>query len=52
LIQNTKQEYEGTGTVGTKTGSECLVDSVEKSVHEDGEATHSGEDVGQVGTGR
>ena len=52
VTQNTKQEYEGTSYVGTKTGSESLIDSVEKSVHEGGEATHSGEDVGQVSAGR
>jgi hypothetical protein len=52
ITQNTKQKHQGTSNVGTKTGSESLIDSVEKSVHEDGEATHSGEDIGQVGTGR
>lgn len=52
MTQNTKQEYEGSSSVGTKTGSESLIDSVERSVHENGEAAHSDADVGQVGAGR
>jgi hypothetical protein len=52
VTQNTKQEYEGSSSVGTKTGSESLIDSVEKSVHEGGESDRSGVDVGQVSTGR
>ncbi|CAA9962857.1 hypothetical protein PTMSG1_06225 [Pyrenophora teres f. maculata] len=53
VTQNTKQEYEGTSSLGIKTGSESLIDSVEKSVHEgDERGGKSGADVGQVGTGR
>jgi len=53
VTQNTKQEYEGTSSVGTKTASESLIHSVEKSVHEDdGEGGSSRVDIGQVGTGR
>ncbi|KAJ4346791.1 uncharacterized protein N0V89_010723 [Didymosphaeria variabile] len=36
-----QQEEEGEGFVGKKTGSESLIDSVEGSVHERGEAEHS-----------
>ncbi|EDU44099.1 hypothetical protein A1F94_012868 [Pyrenophora tritici-repentis] len=32
ITQNTRQEYEGTGSLGMKTGSESLIDSVERSV--------------------
>ncbi|KAF1834104.1 hypothetical protein BDW02DRAFT_630672 [Decorospora gaudefroyi] len=52
VAQNMKQEYEGSSSVGTKTGSESLIDCVERSVHESGNATHSGDDVGQVSAGR
>ncbi|CAN9134817.1 unnamed protein product [Alternaria alternata] len=52
VTQNTKQEYEGSSSVGQKTGSESLIDSIEKSVHEGGEADRSGVGVGQVSTGR
>jgi hypothetical protein len=38
---NTQQDPKGSSEVGTKTGSESLIDSVESSVHERGEAEHS-----------
>jgi len=38
---NQQTEPKGESSVGTKTGSESLIDSVERSVHEKGEAEHS-----------
>ncbi|USP72840.1 hypothetical protein yc1106_00114 [Curvularia clavata] len=52
VTQNTRQEYEGKGDVGVKTGSESLIDSVERSVHEGVEEDRSSVDVGQVTAGR
>jgi hypothetical protein len=52
VTQNTKQEYEGSSSVGMKTGSENLIDSVERSVHEGGDSDRSGVDIGQVTAGR
>ncbi|KAI4628259.1 hypothetical protein J4E80_002397 [Alternaria sp. BMP 0032] len=52
ITQNTRQEYEGSSSVGTKTGSESLIDSVERSMHEGGESDRSGVDIGQITGGR
>ncbi|KAH6881582.1 hypothetical protein BKA58DRAFT_445784 [Alternaria rosae] len=51
VTQNTKQEYEGSSNVGTKTGGESLIESVERSMHEGGESDRSGVDIRQVTTG-
>lgn len=52
VTQDTRQEYEGKGDVGVKTGSESLIDGIERSVHEGDEEDRSGMDVGQVIGGR
>ncbi|XP_014558809.1 hypothetical protein COCVIDRAFT_93652 [Bipolaris victoriae FI3] len=52
VTQNTKQEYEGSSDVGVNTGSESLLDSVERSVKENGQEDRSRVDVGQVTGGR
>lgn len=48
MTQNTKQEYEGDSSLGTKSGSESLMDSVEQSMHQGGDQDRSDVDVGQV----
>ncbi|CAO2647297.1 Nn.00g082190.m01.CDS01 [Neocucurbitaria sp. VM-36] len=45
ITQSTKQESQGSGEVGKKSGGGSLMDSVEKSVHDRGEAEQSRADA-------